>query len=307
MSSEPKIITEVNKVGRQYDRLTWGFTKVFNEPDLRGSLKINYHIIIRTNPVECEAVGNPCYRFIPIVSFSWTSYMPPIPASCSVERLEGCPIPQRIPEKLNKFTAFYKLGYGKNIGLTLTSDSDNVAGTVAKNLGIQNILTSETRFRATTDGEEGDYDNIHTAYVNQGVSIPGCRETSFDCLHMHWRWSNALFGVVDPHIDTIHDVDLGPGAGRGDPYFCYCQTIDIAIVKDHSDKAYEAFPVDSTRLVDGEPIASARGSKMGVDGPSAPGVFLSASYHPVVWYIASEENTNEAEFFRHGMFVLDRS
>jgi hypothetical protein len=190
MSSEPKIITETNRVGGKYDRLTWGFTKVFNEPDLRGNLNINYHIIIKTSRSICEKGAEAeCYRFIPIVSFSWTRL--PFQGSCSVEHLLTCPIGQRIPEKLDKFTAFYKLDYGKTTGLTLTSDYNNLPAAVLLNLGPQAILKSETGFRAVTDGGEGAYDNMHNAHVSQGVSIPACRETKFDCLHMHWRWTDA--------------------------------------------------------------------------------------------------------------------
>lgn len=77
MNSEPKIITETNKVGKKYDRLTWGFTKVFNEPDRRGSLNINYHIIIRgpSPTLICELDKAPCFRFILLDSTTIPGFM----------------------------------------------------------------------------------------------------------------------------------------------------------------------------------------------------------------------------------------
>lgn len=285
-----------------------GFYKFFNEPDLRGSLIINYQIVIKTSRSICEKGAEAeCYRFVPTVFFSWQS--PPFPPSCSVEQLQSCTITQRIPERLAKVTAFYKLDYGKTSGMTLTSDYNNFPAALLLNLGSQLIQKFETRFRAVTEGGEGTYDNVHNAHINQGVSIPGCRETKFDCLHMHWRWTDARDPrqrvPLDPLIDTITDLQL-PKRLSGTAYLVPRQTIDIAILKDHSDKAYEAFPNDPLRLVDGEPIASASAPKVPGFDQDAP-FFLTASYHPVMWYIASVENTHEAEFFRHGMFVLDTS
>jgi hypothetical protein len=307
MNSEPKITPETTRYGVKYDRLTWGFTKVFNEPDLQGTLNINYNIIIKTSRSLCEKGAEAeCYRFVPTVSFSWKP--PPFPSSCSVEQLQNCPITRTIPEKLTKFTAFYKLDYGKTSGMTLTSDYNNLPAAILLNLGPQLIQQLETRFRAVTDGGEGTYDNVHNTHMNQGVSIPACRETKFDCLHMHWRWTDARDPrqrvPLDPLVDTITDLQL-PKQLSGTAYFTPGQTIDIAILKDHSDKAYEAFPNDPLRLVDREPIASASSPKA---PPYNGGPFvLNASFHPVMWYIASVKNTNEAEFFRHGMFVLDTS
>jgi hypothetical protein len=308
MSSEPKITTETNRLGLKYDRLTWGFTKVFNEPDLQGTLNIIYNIIIKTSRSLCEKGAEAeCYRFVPTVSFSWKP--PPLPSSCSVMQLQSCTLTPRIPERLAKVTAFYKLDYGKTSGMTLTSDYNNLPASLLLNLGPQLIQKLETRFRAVTEGGEGTYDNVHNAHVNQGVSIPGCRETKFDCLHMHWRWTDARDPrqrvPLDPLVDTITDLQL-PKRLSGTAYLVPGQTIDIAILKDHSDKAYEAFPTDPLRLVDGEPIASASAPKVPGFDQDAP-FFLTASYHPVMWYIASVKNTNEAEFFRHGMFVLDTS
>jgi len=331
--SEPKISSEVNQKGKKYYKLSWGFTKVFTEPDLNGRLKINYDIIIRTDPItKCEFSSAECYRFIPMTSFSWT---PPISTyACKEERTENCLLYEgiRIPEILDKFTTFYKLDYGNDAGLVLFRDRNWNLG-AAFSMGPGEIQQTEKLFHAVIDGKQGDYDNIHNVHLKQKVVIPGCRNTYFDCLHMHWRWGD-MTPTIDPLVDTIDDTSL-PGSGvgtttaeliddarnskEGQPYFVPGQTIDIAIVRDHSlntletsvGKAYEAFPIDPIPLVGGEPIASINEDEIKAfeRDNQLPGVEaeirLASSYHPVLWYIASIKDTDHAEFFRHGMFVLD--
>lgn len=225
-----------------------------------------------------------------------------------------------------KFTTFYKVDYGNDAGLVLFRDRNWNLG-AAFSMGPGEIQQTEKLFHAVIDGKQGDYDNIHNVHLNQKVVIPGCRNTYFDCLHMHWRWGD-MTPTIDTLVDTIDDTSL-PGLGygtpydewfnEGQPYFVPGQTIDIAIVRDHSlntletavGKAYEAFPTDPIPLVGGEPIASINEDEIKAfeRDNQLPGVEaeirLAASYHPVLWYIASIKDTDHAEFFRHGMFVLD--
>lgn len=123
------------------------------------------------------------------------------------------------------------------------------------------------------------------------------------------RWGD-MTPTIDPLVDSIDDTPIS-GSQEGETYFVPGQSIDIAIVTDHPDKSYEAYPTDPTRLVDGEPIASLNEDEINAIKASnqlpgvEPDVYVVASYHPIIWYIASLKNTDHAEFFRHGMFVLD--
>lgn len=184
---EPRIFSEVNPAGKKYDRLGWAFERVINEPDLKGVLHINYDIIIRTDSVtNCEPGANICYRLIPMTSFTW----------------EGTGIPA-VPEKLNKFSAFYRLDYGDDSGLVSVRDYNfNLAN--AAIVGHQIFIPTEIKFRAVSDGRQGQTDNFHNAHLGQSVFLPGCRNSNGDCLHMHWRWGD-MTPTIDPLVDTVTD------------------------------------------------------------------------------------------------------
>jgi hypothetical protein len=309
---EPRIFSEVNPAGKKYDRLGWGFERVMNEPDLKGVLRVNYDIIIRTDPVSnCEPGENVCYRFIPLVSFSWKQ--PPFPSSCSVEQLKNCTIQQQIPQKFSKFTAFYKLDYGDESGLVSVRDYNFNLANVAI-VGLQKFIPTENKFQAVINGRQGQTDNFHNAHLGQEVFLPGCRNSNGDCLHMHLRWGD-MTPTIDPLVFPITDSPVcytdAPSTSpctsyEGEPYLVPGQTIDIALVK-YSPQ--EAFPTDPTALVNGENIGSTKTKTQFIQGRDGPRAYyfhtLGSSYHPVMWYTASASNTDRNEFFGHGMFVLD--
>ena len=47
----------------------------------------------------------------------------------------------------------------------------------------------ESRSSAVRGGTAGSIDNIHDMHAKQGLFVPGCRPSVFDCFHMHWRWN----------------------------------------------------------------------------------------------------------------------
>ena len=51
--------------------------------------------------------------------------------------------------------------------------------------------------RTLAAGQQGDFDSIHNAHIDDYVFVPGCRATAFDCLHMHWRWAD-MTPTIDP-------------------------------------------------------------------------------------------------------------
>ena len=78
------------------------------------------------------------------------------------------------------------------------------------------------------------YDNIHNAHTNDNVKIPGCRETHFDCIHMHWRWGDVSItghGPLDKLVEPSNDANLTGFVTRGTAYLVAGQTIDIALTK----------------------------------------------------------------------------
>ena len=145
---------------------------------------------------------------------------------------------------------------------------------------------------------EGVYDNIHSGHVGEQVTVPGCRDTEFDCFHMHWRWGdvpNPVMIKVDPLVEPSDGTRFDP-SNAGTPYLAPGQTIDIAVLKSHGLSSWQGFldPDEPERLVyDRESIAENFESEL-----------LSAE-QPIVWYIASAAWTHSDTFFRHGIFILD--
>ena len=292
----PEIFSEVNQAKKKFDRLEWGFKKVINEPDLKGVLHILYTIIIRTDPVtNCEFSTVECYRFIPMITFSWSSGWAGVGQD---------PIGP-IPEKFDKFTVFYKLDYGENSGLVNYRDYNfNVANLFAS--GPRNFVPNEINLRAVTNGQEGETDNFHNAHLGQQVMLPGCRSTAGDCLHIHLRWGD-MTPTIDPLVDTVTDMPVDDSK-EGEPYLVPGQTIDVTIARYHPQ---EAFSTDPTTLVNGEIVGSTKREDIPDPATGLPAMgesrTLASSQHPVVWYMASVSDSNKNEFFRHGMFVLDRT
>jgi hypothetical protein len=269
------------------DNIRWSFFRVFgvDTPDNKmddGVLTISYHFIARSTAVKnCEPGKNECLRLIPTVTFKWNGD----------------------PSYLKKFTAYYKLDYSDGTGLTLIRDSDLVPGPIGK----QHFQTKEAAFNAVHPGHRlgiGEFDNIHTGQAGDWVSIPGCRETAYDCLHMHWRWGKPRGVSIDPLIDPLTRTTFDEGF-EGKPYLVPGQTIDIAVIKESSDPA-ETDPDDPFPLVnDGETIAV---EKLCLDHPDAPSdPCLESAANPIVWYVSSVEDTQSTTFFKHGLFALDRS
>ena len=242
-------------------------------------LRVDYDIIIRINPItNCEYGNYVCYRFIPMVSFTWDS--------------GGNDLPP-IPDKFDKFTAFYKLDYD-NAGLGLFRDR-NINLLAFATSGFADLQGTETKFQAVKDGMQGDYDNIHNVHREQNIHIPGCRPTAFDCLHLHWRWAD-MTPTIDPLVDTVTDLPV-LNSQEGEPYLVPGQTIDVAVVKYHPQEAYLT---DPTILVNGEIIGSSHTAPM-----RGPVNILDSSSHPVVWVMASVSDKTVGQFFRNGFFVLD--
>ena len=295
-NTPPEIFSEVNQAKKKFDRLEWGFKKVINEPDLKGVLHILYNIIIRTDPVtNCEFSTAECYRFIPMTTFSWSGW-----AGVGQDPIGP------IPEKFEKFTVFYKLDYGENSGLVEFRDYNfNIPNFLAS--GLRDFVPNEIILRAVTNGLEGKTDNFHNAHLGQEVMLPGCRLTAGDCLHIHWRWGD-MTPTIDPLVDTVTDMPVDDSK-EGEPYLVPGQTIDVTIARYHPQ---EAFSTDPTTLVNGEIVGSTKISEFNPNAgkPGATPIVirtLGSSQHPVVWYMASVSDSNENEFFRHGMFVLDRT
>jgi hypothetical protein len=134
--------------------------------------------------------------------------------------------------------------------------------------------------------------------------LPGCRSTAGDCLHIHLRWGD-MTPTIDPLVDTVTDMPVDDSK-EGEPYLVPGQTIDVTIARYHPQ---EAFSTDPTTLVNGEIVGSTKISinpNAGILGTTVIRT-LASSQHPIVWYMASVSDSNENEFFRHGMFVLDRT
>ena len=108
-----------------------------------------------------NAPANDCVRLIPKLSYIWE------------------PIDKRFA--LEKFTAFYKLDYGDSGG------QRGLAKFGGDSPGFIGPDPVEVRFNAVIRGNAAVVDNIHDMHVGQGLFVPGCRPSVFDCFHMHWR------------------------------------------------------------------------------------------------------------------------
>jgi hypothetical protein len=271
--SNPTVIPGL--VGGQ-KKIVWHFIK-----DLGfGKLTVFYEIIIGTTQVNnCEMGHNKCFRFIPMVKFHWDSN----------------------DKQLDEFTAFYRLDYGNQVGLTLVKDLNAIPAPG----GFQNFVTHERIFEGLKNGMEGKIDNIHTAHIGDSVFIPGCRfGTQFDCYHMHWRWGDTpscLIACVDPMVEPSKDNIHFPNSLRGKPYLVEGQTITGVVLKFNTNEPQDPDNPLSGTFLNGESLAVSK-------QPACLGcaIELVSASHPLVWYIAST-HTNDMTFFRHGTFVLDTS
>jgi hypothetical protein len=314
--------------------IKWGFKKTFNEEKIKGTLSINYDIVINTLPRNnCETgAGLNCYRFVPKVSYSWSGS----------------------PRDVLYFTAFYRLDYGPNAGFALTKDEDSLPKFLTRNLNRQYIQDNETKFIAVEAGNPkgGRYDNIHTVHKDQNVIIPGCARGSFfwglfplfpsataalfkgtplgritnvyypfDCVHMHWRWS-ASHGVdpmVEPsddqHVDSKSPPDA-PSYEPGTPNLVPGQTIEIGILRVDDKKPIEAnYPDDPLSLIDNKKLKQIATTYEKAQNVLSKGWGRTTLQNlndktgkpvsTVVWYVATREKANSDTFFRHGIFVID--
>ena len=278
-SFEPSLSIKTD-ASKGIDTLQWIFVKDFNEGNINGKLSIIHDIVIRWKEINnCEANSNKCFRFIPKVSFIW-------------EDRSGS------QDTLNQFTPYYRLDYGADSALALVKDFDTFLGKgTFKGTGDQAIQIQETLFNAVVSGSGGDFDNIHTAHVGQKVFIPGCRATAFDCIHMHWRWSDSHTGPI-PNVDVLvepsNDSPISESF-RSTPYLVPGQTIQVGVIKYNPSESQD--PDDPFSMVNGETIATASSDTFGVYK-----VNVDTADHPVVWYVASASGKNTDTFFRHGFF-----
>ena len=120
------------------------------------------------------------------------------------------------PIKFNRFTAYYKLDYGDNAGLYALYRLEFESRQNLIKTDYQKFAPSETKFQAVGAGQQGDFDNIHNAHLDQTVFVPGCRVTAFDCLHLHWRWGD-MTPTIDPLVDTVTDKAVD-SSQEGEPY-----------------------------------------------------------------------------------------
>jgi hypothetical protein len=201
-----------------------------------------------------------------------------------------------LANKLEKLTAFYRLEYGASEtgGRGLAQFGGDTPRFLPPEL-------FESRSIAVSRGTAGSFDNIHDIHAKQGLFVPGCRPSVFDCFHMHWRWSPNLADVlIDPETDQSIDPKLA-----GTPYLVPGQTIDIGIVK---SKPGEQPPTvvnnaDPLSLVSGETISTRKFLTPPIPGiPDAP-VMVSGD-HVILYYVASSPKEKDT-FFRHGFYVLD--
>ncbi|HEX9318877.1 MAG TPA: hypothetical protein VF884_08080 [Nitrososphaeraceae archaeon] len=58
--------------------------------------------------------------------------------------------------------------------------------------------------------EKVELDNIHDIRLDQGLFVPGCRPSIFDCFHIHWRWNPAA-------VDPVSGLKIDPNLA-GTPY-----------------------------------------------------------------------------------------
>ena len=131
------------------------------------------------NKINCEIVGKvtgtflqtiqqdtDCVRLIPMVTYKWE------------------PSPTTFQIAVNKISAFYRLEFG-----ALEPGGRGLATFGGDTPGFLPPEVSENRFVAVKNGKSGEIDNIHDLRFEQGLFVPGCRPSVFDCFHMHWRWN----------------------------------------------------------------------------------------------------------------------
>ena len=112
--------------------IKWDFTKEFENVSPKGELIIKYNIYIGSQSTHCEANKFPCYRFIPEVQYVWHDHSD--------------------SQSTIGFTAFYKLDYGDNTGLTLIHDADTLPKFIATNLGMQAIQRGKRKLMLLQTG-----------------------------------------------------------------------------------------------------------------------------------------------------------
>jgi hypothetical protein len=309
-------------------RLFWQFEKVFDDENLRGTLTIDYDIVIRTDRTVCEFIGlnfGPnCFRFIPTVSFYW----------------QAQPRQGETPQTVEWFRAYYRLDYGE-VGIAIDKNENNAISNWVDDTGRLDLLKEETQFTGVLKGAEAadTFDNIHNAHPGQSIFAPMCRFTvpvvgyggtfpPFDCTHIHWRWGGtgvmnkdykilnwAITPNVDVMIDPFNDNRI-PENQRGTPYLVPGQTIDVAVVKVKENAAEEEDPdwPFSPEIVNNEKIADTTiceyyrivdyinpENKLNLEAPCE-----LVSAEPVrIWYAATSENKNSDTFFSHGTYVID--
>ena len=231
------------------EKLTWFFTKHLDNPE--GDLTITYDYFIRFFPVKnCELGKNTCFRFVPTVSYDWIG-------------TDNSPPPK-------EFKAFYRLDYGQGVALATVKDDDDRGLQGAGPVGFQDFVTTEFSFTATKFDSQGNYlggtfDNIHSGHIDQTLHVPGCRKSTFDCFHTHWRWGGGCVRTIDLGTCTDVDVLVNPiddspirpiAEKRGNPYLVDDQDITIAIVKFHS---FEILTDDPLKLKNNEKLATTTG------------------------------------------------
>ena len=272
--------------------ISWSFKKnvISADKKIQGSLTINYEIVVRFTTTRSEIVGktisllqqsspaNDCFRLIPKITYTYQ------PAS------------DILANKLGKLTAFYRMEYGASEtgGRGLAEFGGDTPRFLPSEL-------FESRTTAVRGGTAGSIDNIHDIHAKQGLFVPGCRPSVFDCFHMHWRWNPKFADVlIDPETDRSIDPNLA-----ATPYLVPGQTIDIGIVKFKPSEQPPAVSnnADPLSLVNGETISVRKFLNPAIPGiPDAP-VMVSGD-HVILYYVASSLKEKDT-FFRHGFYVLD--
>jgi hypothetical protein len=150
---------------------------------------------------------------------------------------------------------------------------------------------------------------------------------AFDCVHIHWRWSQSSLPIkVDPMVEPSDNKSIGV-SGRGKPNLVPGQTIQIGIVKVDNNTPRD--PDDPLSLIkepqtiattydftDPRFAASLTTGQVGARPEKTLKSLTDETGNPVstiVWYVASwnfdaqddPRRSQKDTFFRHGIFVID--
>jgi len=232
-------------------------------------VKQTYRFLPPFSGDKCEPSGllGSCARFYPLVSYNFTS--------TDDERLVEIHSPQRLyftPDGDNKRSA----GLFRDSELPLAA----IPGTCSPPINIfdatDNPVPSEISAHAITEGQRGEWDNIHITTHDCVDEPPSPSGGCPSCVHIHWYWGGVA-NWIDPSWPT--GVPLIPLGSR--------QSVNIALV-DYKNNPAETDPTDYNSLV----------NKTKVKNKDK----LPPQWDSVFWY-EGISTSQEDSFFIHGGFI----